>query len=95
MTYLEVFEYDIKFDYDNAGDRKFKKYIAADSVDAARIGIDMILRKLFTNGLVTSQNLRSIEAIPKSDADYEKATFGKFLYDYEKARRKFADFFKD
>lgn len=95
MTYLEVFEYDIKFDYDNGTDRKFKKLIAADSVDAARIGIDMILRKLFTNGLVTSQNLRKIEANPKSDADYEKATFGKFVYDLNGAKRKFNEFFTE
>ena len=94
MTYLEVFEYEIKFDYNNAGDRKFKKYVAADTEASAKAGVDMLIRKLFSNGLVSSQNLRSIEAIPKSDADYEKTTFGKFFYDYEKARRQFSEFIK-
>ena len=95
MTYLEVFEYSIKFDYDNAPDRKFTKYVAADTAEQAEAGIEMILRKLFINGLVTSQNLRGIEADPKSDADYEKATFGRFTYDLNRARERFSDFFNN
>lgn len=93
MTYLEVFEYKIKFDYDNAADRKFTKYVAADSAAEAEAGIEMIIRKLFTNGLVTSQNLRGIEADPKSDADFEKATFGRFTYDFNRAKERFTEFF--
>jgi len=93
--YLEVFEYDIKFDYDNAGDRKFKKLLAAESAEDAQDGINMIIRKLFTNGVVTSQNLRGIEATPKSDGDYEKLTFGKFSFDLNKAKNEFSEFFKE
>lgn len=93
MVYLEVFEYNIKFDYNNAADRKFKKFVAADSAAEAEAGIEMIIRKLFTNGLVDSQNLRSIEADPKTDADYEKATFGKFTYDANRAKERFKEFF--
>ena len=46
MTYLEVFEYHIKFDYDNASDRKFTKYVAADSVEQAEQGIEMIIKEI-------------------------------------------------
>ena len=92
--FLEVFEYNIKFDKARMGDREFTKYIAADSVEEAQTGIEMIIRKLFANGLVDSQNLREIIAEPKSDADYEKATFGKFGYDINQVKEKFKDFFR-
>jgi len=91
--YIEVFEYNIKFDYDNASDRKFKKFIAADSVEEAKRGIDEIIAKLIRNGEVGAQNLREIIAEPKADGDYEKTTFGKFTHDANSIKEKFKEFF--
>lgn len=73
----EVFEYEIKFDYDNGPDRKFKKLVSANDEADIQAGLEMIVRKLFTNGIVTSQNLRSIESTPK--VDDERLSFGKFV----------------
>lgn len=86
MGFQEVFEYEIKFVYNRGGDKKFKKYVAADSEEDAKAGIEMIIRKLFKNGVVTSQNLERIDADPKTDGDWELLSFGKFEYGLEKVK---------
>lgn len=93
MAYFETFEYEIKFDYDNAGDRKFKKFITADTPEEFQKGLNMVIRKLFENGVVTSQNLRSITSTSKADGDTEKTSFGSIVYDLNEAKQKFVDFF--
>lgn len=96
MVHYRTFAYDIKFDYDNGFDRKFKDiYITADSAEEYLAGVNEAIRKLFENGLVTSQNLRNIEAVPKTDADLEKATFGKVQYNLNQAKEKFKNFFSE
>lgn len=93
MVNLEVFEYEVKFDYDNAGDRKFKKLIAADTPEEFNIGLNKAIRKLFENNAVTSQNLRKITSTSKADGDTEKTSFGSIVYDLDQAKEKFKDFF--
>lgn len=93
MAYFETFEYEIKFDYDNAPDRKFKKFITADSPEEFQKGLNFVIRKLFENGVVTSQNLRQITSTSKADGDTEKTSFGSIVYDLNTAKEKFVDFF--
>lgn len=95
MTYLEVFEYNIIFDTIRAGDREIKKFIAADSKEEAENGVEMLIRKIFENGLVATNNIRKVTAEPITDEDYEKATFGKFEYNLGKLKEKFSNFIKD
>lgn len=78
----EVFEYEIKFDYDNGPDRKFIKRLAANDEADINAGLEMIIGKLFSNGIVTGQNLRGIESIP--EVDDERLSFGKIISKVDK-----------
>lgn len=91
MAYQEVFEYEIKFVYSRGGDKKYKKFVAADSEEDAKAGVEMIIRKLFKNGVVTSQNLERIDAEPKTDGDWELLSFGKFEYELSKIKEFFTE----